>query len=174
MNVKPYALALGAAAVLLVSACGDGPVEPSLLERPRVIAVRSPSGAMVPEAVAAATELEQEGVGTTVLVVSSADRLYRDWHRPLRTAVAGCRPGNRGTHLDSLVPADERGRPVISVQDAASHSLAWLGSALGARQVPLGVDRFGESGRIADLHEITGISAAHIVNAALIAVADPR
>lgn len=132
------------------------------------------SGAMVPEAVAAATELEQEGVGTTVLVVSSADRLYRDWHRPLRTAVAGCRPGNRGTHLDSLVPADERGRPVISVQDAASHSLAWLGSALGARQVPLGVDRFGESGRIADLHEITGISAAHIVNAALIAVADPR
>ena len=72
-------------------------------------------------------------------------------------------------HLETLVAADERGRPIVSVQDAASHSLAWLGSALGTRQIALGVDRFGESGRIADLHEVTGISAAHIVNAGLVA-----
>ena len=80
----------------------------------------------------------------------------------------------RPSHLHRLVPASERTRPVVSVHDAASHSLAWVGSALGTRQYNLGVDRFGESGTIADLHEITGISAAHIVNAALIAVADPR
>ena len=61
---------------------------------------------------------------------------------------------------------------MVSVHDAASHSLAWLGSAIGARQFPLGVDRFGESGTIADLHEITGISAGNIVNAALIALTE--
>jgi pyruvate dehydrogenase E1 component len=34
----------------------------------------------------------------------------------------------------------------------------------------LGVDRFGESGTIADLHSAVGISAGNIVNAALIAI----
>ena len=56
------------------------------------------------------------------------------------------------------------------MHDASSHNLAWIGSALGTRQYPLGVDRFGESGTIADLHELAGISAGSIVNAALIAL----
>jgi len=132
--------------------------------------VLATSGAMVPEAVEAAEELEAEGVAASLIVVSSADRLYRDWHRPLQASVEGAAPVPGIGHLASLVPAEERGRPIISVQDAASHSLAWLGSALGARQIPLGVDRFGESGRVADLHRITGISTPHIVNAALMAV----
>ena len=125
----------------------------------------------MPEALAAADEIEDEGLGATVIVASSADRLYRGWQRSTRATVdalgAGARPAP--SHLDSLIGADERGRPIVSVQDAASPSLAWIGSAVGARQVPLGVDRFGESGRIADLHDATGISAAHIVNAAVLA-----
>jgi pyruvate dehydrogenase E1 component len=72
--------------------------------------------------------------------------------------------------MHRLIPPDERRRPVVSVHDGASHSLGWIGSALAARQYPLGVDRFGESGTIADLHQITGISAASIVNAALIGI----
>ena len=127
------------------------------------------SGAMAPEALAAADTLEEEGVAATVLIVSSADRLYRSWHRPLSGSVAAATPASGSGHLGSLVTAPERGRPIISVHDAASHTLSWLGSALGTRQVPLGVDRFGESGRIADLHDITGISTAHIVNAAVLA-----
>ncbi len=127
------------------------------------------SGAMVPEALAAADELEDEGIAATVLMVSSADRLYRDWQGQVRALVDDLSLVPGAGHLDSLVHADERGRPLVSVQDAASHSLAWLGSALGSRQIALGVDRFGESGRIADLHDITGISAAHIVNAGLVA-----
>ena len=61
---------------------------------------------------------------------------------------------------------------MVSVHDAASHSLAWIGSALGTRQYTLGVDRFGESGTIADLHELTGIDTGSIVNAALIAISE--
>ena len=61
---------------------------------------------------------------------------------------------------------------MISVHDASSHSLAWIGSAIGTKQYTLGVDRFGESGTIADLHEITGISTGNIVNAALIAISE--
>lgn len=129
------------------------------------------SGAMVPEVLAAADEIEHEGLGATVIVTSSADRLYRGWQRATRAVVDALGAGGRPapSHLDSLIAPDERGRPIVSVQDAASHSLAWIGSAVGVRQVPLGVDRFGESGRIADLHDATGISAAHIVNAAVLA-----
>jgi pyruvate dehydrogenase E1 component len=60
-------------------------------------------------------------------------------------------------------------RPVVSVHDGASHTLAWLGSALGVAQIPLGVDRFGESGAIDELYRLTGIDTGTIVNAALIA-----
>ncbi|MEM9203260.1 MAG: transketolase C-terminal domain-containing protein, partial [Actinomycetota bacterium] len=127
------------------------------------------SGAMVPEALAAADELEAEGVAATIIAISSADRLYRDWQRQVRSVVDDLAHVPGAGHLDSLIKTAERGRPVISVQDAASHSLAWLGSAIGARQIALGVDRFGESGRIADLHDIVGISAAHIVNAGVVA-----
>ena len=127
------------------------------------------SGAMVPEALAAAAELETEGLAATVVMISSADRLYRNWQAQVRSIVDDLKHVPDAGHLDSLITAGERGRPIVSVQAAASHSLAWLGSALGARQIALGVDRFGESGRIADLHDITGISAAHIVNAGLVA-----
>ena len=72
--------------------------------------------------------------------------------------------------LHELLPLAERSRPIVSVHDAASHSLSWIGSAVGTIQIPLGVDRFGESGTISDLHELTGISAGHVVNAALLAV----
>ena len=77
----------------------------------------------------------------------------------------------RPSHIHRLIPPEERDNPIVSAQDAASHSLAWVGSAVGTRQLALGVDRFGESGTIADLHEITGISTGSIVNAALIALA---
>ena len=60
------------------------------------------------------------------------------------------------------------------MHDASSHALAWIGSALGTRQVALGVDRFGESGTIKDLHALTGISTENIVNAALLASQDDR
>jgi pyruvate dehydrogenase E1 component len=74
--------------------------------------------------------------------------------------------------LDTLLPPAERHRPVVSVHDAASHSLAWIGGAIGARQYTLGVDRFGESGTIDDLYELTGIDVGSIVNTALLAISD--
>ncbi len=124
------------------------------------------TGVMVVEALEAAAILDDEGVDSTVLLLTSPDRVYRSWQR--RSVAAGGPP----CHLHQLVPIHERSRPVVSVHDGASHSLSWLGSALHTRQSALGVDRFGESGTIADLHRVTGISTDHVVNAALIAL-DP-
>jgi pyruvate dehydrogenase E1 component len=144
----------------------DGPDD----GRPGVTIVTT--GVMAPEAIAAAAELDDEGVQATVVHLTSPDRAYRSWRSGFAASTASPTVVRSPSQLHRLVPRDERRRPVISVHDAASHSLAWVGSALGTHQFCLGVDRFGESGTIADLHEITGISTGNIVNAALIAVSE--
>jgi pyruvate dehydrogenase E1 component len=138
--------------------------------RPGVTIVTT--GVMAPEALAAAAELDAEGVQTSVVHLTSPDRVYRTWRAAFAQATATARVVRSVSHLHRLVPPEQRRRPIVSVHDAASHSLAWLGSALGTRQYALGVDRFGESGTIAELHELSGIDSGSIVNAALIAVAE--
>lgn len=149
----------------LIEPVVDGDAEP----RPAVTIVST--GVMAPEAIAAAAELDLEGVDATVIHLTSPNRVYSSW-RESYASVSGGAVVARPSHIHRLIPASERDRPIISVHDAASHSLSWIGSALGTRQLALGVDRFGESGTIADLHEITGISTGSIVNAALIALSD--
>ena len=141
--------------------------EPSVSEDHVLLAT---CGAMVPETLAAAELLaDEEGVGAAVLVLSSPDRLYRDWRASrVRPLVDGGRPTS--SHLDRLVPATERHAPVVTVIDGASHALAFLGSALGTRCVPLGVDRFGQTGSQPELYEEYGISPAAIATAALVAL----
>ena len=139
-------------------------------DRPAVTIVTT--GTMAPEAMAAADQLDAEGVTSSVLHLTSPDRAYRSWRSSYASALRGGSVVRSPSHLHRLVPRAERRRPVVSVHDAASHSLAWIGSALGTAQYTLGVDRFGESGTIADLHEVTGISAGDIVNASLIAISE--
>ncbi len=124
-------------------------------------------GAVLPEALAAAAELAEEGIAAHVVDVTSADRLYTAWQRTLRqgvrTATAPSIPGALRTAFPDRVP-------VVTVHDAASHALAWLGSALGVPGVPLGVDAFGQSGSVHDLYELHDLLPGSIVNAALAAL----
>jgi len=68
------------------------------------------------------------------------------------------------------VTPEERGLPVVTVIDGASHALAWLGGALGTRCVPLGVDEFGQTGSQQELYAEYGINAEAIATAALVAL----
>ena len=111
------------------------------------------AGALVTEAVEASRLLREQGILASVFVVTSPDRLYRG----LRMA---------RSHLERLVGADEEGVPVVSVLDGHSQALAFLGSALGVPQLPLGVDHFGQSGGLADLYRHYGLDAGAIAGAA--------
>ena len=111
------------------------------------------AGVLVPEAVAASRALGEEGIFANVFVVTSPDRLYRG----LKTS----RP-----YLEALVDPDEEDVPVVSVLDGHPHTLAFIGSALGVTQLPLGVDDFGQSGTRADLYRHYGIDAIAIARAA--------
>ena len=108
-----------------------------------------------------------EGIAAHVVDITSADRLYRAWQRTLRhgvrTATAPSIPGALRTVFPDRAP-------IVTVHDAASHTLSWLGSALGVPAVSLGVDAFGQSGAVADLYRAHDLDAGSIVNAALAAL----
>jgi pyruvate dehydrogenase E1 component len=124
-------------------------------------------GAVLPEVLAAAAELTDEGIAATVIDVTSADRLYRAWQRTLRQGVRTATTPSIAGAIRTVFP--DRA-PVVTVHDAASHTLSWLGSALGVPAVSLGVDTFGQSGAVADLYRAHDLDAGSIVNAALAAL----
>ena len=62
----------------------------------------------------------------------------------------------------------------MTVHDASSHALAWLGSALGVPAIPLGVDAFGQSGSVRELYAQHDLDADAIVDAAALVLADAR
>ncbi len=128
-------------------------------------------GPVVPEVLAAARQLDDEGVGALVLDLTSPDRLYRGWRGDLRDASRSARRAVGDHHLAAVLAPSERKLPIVTIHDAASHHLAWLGGVFGAPVLPVGVDEFGQSGTIADLYRIFDLSADQIVNAALVALA---
>jgi pyruvate dehydrogenase E1 component len=135
-------------------------------DAPRV--VLAATGAVVPEAVHAAAALADEGVAATVIDLTSPDRVYRAWRGEMQQAGRSARAADlTGLHIASLIRPDERNAPIVTVHDAASHALAWLGSVFGQRVNPVGVDAFGQSGAIVDLYDLFDLLPQQIANAAL-------
>ena len=132
--------------------------------------VLAASGPVIPEVLEAATILEDEGVACTVIDVTSLDRLYRGWTNNLTDATRSARLPESSGHIGNLILPDEREAAIVTVHDGATHSMAWMGSVFGQRVVPIGVDRFGESGTIAELYEAFGLLPEQIATAGLIAV----
>jgi pyruvate dehydrogenase E1 component len=121
------------------------------------------SGVLLPEACAAAAMLWEEGVAANVLNLTSPRALYETWR--------ACSPRPYSSQLfDWLIYPAERTAPIVTAQDSASHSLAWLGSVFGQPVAPLGVDDFGQSGARADLYRHYGIDAEAMVAAAFSAL----
>jgi pyruvate dehydrogenase E1 component len=127
-------------------------------------------GIMVPEAIAAARRLHEEGVAANVINVTSAGRLYRTLREARERQLRDARRDADLGHLAVLLPAEERRAPIVTVQDGASHGLAFLGSVYGVPTVPLGMDEWGQSGSRNALYEYAGIDVDEIVNAAMLAL----
>lgn len=130
------------------------------------------SGAVLPEVLAAAAALADEGVAADVLDVTSLDRLYRGWRASRQRGVRAASSASYDDfHLATLLPAGRTRRaPIVTVHDAATHAMAWIGSVFGSPVVPLGVDTFGQSGSVAQLYEVHDLTTDAIVNAALLAL----
>jgi pyruvate dehydrogenase E1 component len=110
-------------------------------------------GALVPEALEAAGELDAE-----VVCLTSPDLLFR--------ALQGRAGLQHADHaiLARLFPVP---RPLVTVVDGHPHTLAFLAGVHGARIACLGVSQFGQSGDITDLYRHHGVDAETIAGAAL-------
>ena len=138
---------------------------------PLILADRPPAvvivavGAAVPDALAATGELNDAGIPTDLVCLTSADLVFRAVR-----ARQGLADDDEWI-LDALFPAERRA-PIVSVLDGHPHTLSFLGSVRQTPTTCLGVTDFGQSGDVDDLHRHFGIDAETIVGAALDLVED--
>ena len=69
-------------------------------------------------------------------------------------------------HVEALLGPLAPDAALVTVADAHSATLSWLGSVAGHRIYPLGVDGFGQSGDIPDLYRAYGIDTDSVLDAA--------
>jgi len=121
-------------------------------------------GAVLPEALAAADRLTEQGVPADVVCVTSPGLLFDAWQ-----ARQGHDAANTGADtwiLDQLFPAD-RALPLVTVLDGHPHTLAFLANIQRVRATNLGVSRFGQVGSLDEVYRYHGLDIDSIVRAAL-------
>jgi pyruvate dehydrogenase E1 component len=121
-------------------------------------------GVIAPEAIAAAGFLAEDRNDVAVLAVTSADRLNAGWQAASRARMKGERSAS--SHVENLLTGLPAFTGIVTVIDGHPATLSWLGGVRGHRTSSLGVEHFGQSGRIAQLYEHYGIDKAGILRAA--------
>ena len=121
-------------------------------------------GPVAPEAEAAFAELREEEPGAGLLAITSPDRLHAGWIAALRARRAAA-TGARVSHIERMLAPLAPGAALVTVLDGHPATHAWLGAVRGQRVVPLGPDRFGQSGDIPDLYREYGIDTDAILDA---------
>ncbi len=107
-------------------------------------------GAIMPEVLAAARALAEEGVNAGVVCLTSPDLVFRSFQQG-------------GGVVEELFPV---ARPLVTVLDGHPHTLAFL-AARADRVRCLGVTEFGQSSGLADAYRLHGLDTDSIAGAAL-------
>jgi pyruvate dehydrogenase E1 component len=115
-------------------------------------------GAVAPEALAAHDAIGEDAPGAGLLAITSPGLLHRNWQAALR--------GGRTSAAQRLLGALRPGAALVTVTDSHPATLSWLGAVARHAVVPLGVDRFGQSGDIPDLYCEYGLDRDAIIDAA--------
>ena len=120
-------------------------------------------GPVAPEAWAAFETVQQEEPGAGLLAITSPDRLHAGWIEAQRARREGNR--NAKAHIEHILDPLAADAALVTVLDGHPAALAWLGSVRGQRVMPLGPDRFGQSGDIPDLYRVYGLDTDAILDA---------
>ena len=118
-------------------------------------------GVVAPEAIKAAGIIGEFRRDIGVLAVTSADRLNAGWAAAQRARSKGLTDAK--SHIERLLENIPPHCSLVTAIDGHPATLAWLGSVIGHRTVPLGVEHFGQTGTIGDLYRHYGIDAQGIV-----------
>src|SRR4051794_27499675 len=120
-------------------------------------------GAVMPEALAAWQELGEDLPGLGLLAITSPDLLHRGWTAAQAARWNGER---RPSHIEQLLSVLGPNAGLVTIADAAPASLSWLGGVLGHRVAPLGVEKFGQTGSLAELYSAYRLDSEAITEAA--------
>jgi pyruvate dehydrogenase E1 component len=121
------------------------------------------SGVVTPEAIEAHAQIREDLPEAGLLVVTSPGRLHADWLRAIDARGRGM-TGAR-SHVEHLLERLAPGAALVTLLDAHPATLSWLGAVAGHRVIPLGVDRFGQSGDIPDLYREYRLDSPAIIDA---------
>jgi len=121
-------------------------------------------GCVAPEAIEAAGRIGNDRRDIGVLAITSADRLNSGWTAARRARARGHKDAT--SQIERLMADVSRDATLITVTDGHPATLAWIGSVMGHRTAPLGVEHFGQTGTIGDLYRHFMIDADSIVAAA--------
>jgi pyruvate dehydrogenase E1 component len=124
-------------------------------------------GVVAPEAVEAVGRLAGLRRDVGLMAITSADRLNAGWTAAQRAREAGV--SGAMAHVDQLFSQVPKDALLVTVIDGHPATLAWLGAVKGHRVRSLGVEHFGQTGRVADLYRHYGIDAEGILCATLAA-----
>ncbi|MET0368904.1 MAG: 1-deoxy-D-xylulose-5-phosphate synthase N-terminal domain-containing protein [Methylobacterium sp.] len=122
------------------------------------------TGAPTPEAIEAVGLMAEDRRDIGLLAVTSYDRLNAGWSAAQRAREAGDREAR--SHIEDLLDGLPPHCRLVTVIDGHPATLGWLGAVHGHRTRALGIERFGQTGTVADLYRHYGIDAEGIVAAA--------
>ncbi|TXN73581.1 transketolase [Methylobacterium sp. WL6] len=123
------------------------------------------TGAVAPEAIEAVGLMAEDRRDIGLLAVTSADRLHAGWTAAQRAREGGDRTAR--SHVEALLAGLPPHCGLVTVIDGHPATLGWLGAVQGHRTRALGVERFGQTGTVADLYRHYGLDARGIAKAAL-------
>jgi pyruvate dehydrogenase E1 component len=121
-------------------------------------------GAVAPEALAAWEALNEDVPGLGLLAVTSPDLLHRGWSERRSGRWTG--GGTATCHVEQLLAPLAADAGLVTLIDGAPASLSWLGGVAGHKVSPLGIERFGQTGNLADLYRAYRLDVDAIVEAA--------
>lgn len=122
------------------------------------------TGAVLPEALAAWEQMQDDLPGLGLLNVTSPDLLHRGWSGARAARWRG--GAAERPHVARLLGALSPTAGLVTVIDGSPGALSWLGGVRGQRVAPLGVDRFGQTGDLVDLYREYRLDAEAIIDAA--------
>jgi pyruvate dehydrogenase E1 component len=120
-------------------------------------------GAVAPQALAVYDQILEDIPDAGLLAVTSADRLNAGWQAAQRARQAG--PTTEQAAIERLLAPLARDASLVTVIDGHPATLAWLGGVCGHRVQALGVEHFGQSGDLTDLHRVYRIDEDAILDA---------
>ena len=101
-------------------------------------------------------EITKDEIDIGILIATSPDRLYSDW-------ING-KEYNTASHIEKILALYNKNTVLITIIDAHSSSLAWIGSVLGHKVYPMGLNKFGQSGDLDEIYSYTDIDFKSIID----------